>query len=99
MARFDFYRLTGFDGYVLEVQADLMIAFATTVAVPLVPVENAPKPLSRLNPVFVVDNRRVVMQTQAIAAVPRKELGAPIGSLTDHHFEIVAALDMLLSGF
>ena len=99
MARLDVYRLAGFDGYVVEVQADLMATFATTVVVPLVPIGDAPKRLSRLNPVFQIAESRCVMQTQSIAAVPRQELGVRVASLTDQHFEIVAALDMLLSGF
>ena len=99
MARFDIHRIAGFDGYALEVQADLLASFATIVVIPLIPLEKASKPVSRLNPVFRIGGQRYVMQTQAIAAVPRKELGARAGSLTEHHFEIVAALDMLLSGF
>jgi len=99
MARLDLYRLAGLDGYVLEVQADLLAILATAVVVPLLPLEQAPKPISRLNPVFEIGKRPYVMVTQSIAAVPRAELGQAAGALENgRHFEVVNALDMLLSG-
>jgi toxin CcdB len=99
MARLDLYRLPEVDGYVLEVQADLLSTLATAVVVPLLSREDSPTPLGRLNPVFEIDGVPHVMVTQFIAAVPRRELGAPVGSLgANRHVDVTNALDMIFSG-
>lgn len=86
------------DGYVLEVQASLMSRLATTVVAPLLPVEAAPPPMTRLNPVFEIGGTSYAMVTQSLAAVPRRELGAAVGSLnSSKEYEVTNALDMLLS--
>lgn len=99
MARFDLFRIDGVDGYVLEVQANQMVDLATTVVVPLLSTRATSRPLTRLNPTFEIDGERFVMVTQSIGAVPRRELGAPVGSLDHRHGDIMDALDMLLTGY
>ena len=97
MARFDTYRFE--DGYLLDVQADLLDGLNTRMVVPLMPLETAPKPAERLNPLFTIEGSEYVMVTQFMAAVPVRELGRPAGSL-GHAFErIRAALDLLFDGF
>jgi len=97
MARFDTYRLG--DTLLLDVQADLLDGLNSRMVVPLMPLDNAPKPADRLNPVFSIGESDFVMVTQYMAAVPIRELGQPVGSLA-HDFErIRAALDMLFDGF
>lgn len=99
MARLDLYRVSGMTGYALDVQADLMSMFATTVVVPLLPLDSAPRSMTRLNPIFEIGGNRYVMVTQSIAAVSKKELGASVGSLDPGtHYEVTNALDLLLSG-
>jgi toxin CcdB len=99
MARLDLYRLQGMAGYLLDVQADLMSILSTTVVVPLLPLASAPKPITRLNPIFEVNGERYVMVTQSLSAVARKELGAPVGAIDRRHeYDATNALDMLLSG-
>lgn len=95
MARLDLYRVRGVDGLLLDVQADLMSDLATAVVVPLLPLDAAPKPAARLNPVFAVSGERYVMMTQLLASVSRKELGACVGTLDRQHECDVT--DMLLS--
>ena len=99
MARFDVFANEGGEGYLLDVQSDLLGSLNTRVVVPLLPRENAPAPAERLNPVFVIDGIDVVMATQFLAAVPKAELRAKIGSLEEASDEIGAALDMLFLGF
>ncbi len=97
MARFDTYRYE--DGYLLDVQADLLDGLNTRMVVPLMPLDTAPKPADRLNPVFTIEGGEYVMVTQFMAAVPVRELGQPVGSV-GHDFERVrTALDMLFDGF
>jgi toxin CcdB len=100
MARFDVHPMPGGrPGYVLDVQADLLSELATRVVVPRLPAEMAPKPFSDLNPVFEVDGTRLVMMTQAIASIPRRELSQHICSLAAERDSITRALDVLLIGF
>ena len=99
MARFDVYRNPEGSGYLLDVQADLLSDLNTRVVVPLIPAELAPPPATRLNPVFSLEATRVVMVTQFLSAVPLAMLVTPVASLADRDAEILAALDMVLTGF
>jgi toxin CcdB len=99
MARYDFYQNAASDGYLLDVQSDMLEYLDTSVVVPLLPPNIAPLPARRLNPIFRIDGKDHIMVTQFISAVTASELRAAEGNLTRHHDEIVAALDMLFQGF
>jgi len=99
MAKFDVYRRREAPGYLLDCQADLLDMLNTRLVVPLLPPEDAPKPATRLNPVFEVEGRAVVMVTQFASAVTVRELGENVGSLLGEQDAIGLALDMLVSGF
>ncbi|WP_145748823.1 CcdB family protein [Nitrospirillum amazonense] len=99
MAQLDLYRVRGEGGYALEIQADLLSGLKTAAVVPLRPGSSSPGALDRLNPIFTIDGIDYVMVTQFIATIPRKELGPPVGSLNRaHYFDVINALDMLISG-
>jgi len=102
MARFDLYAMPGrgAKGYVLDVQADLLSHLATRTVVPLLPADKAPPPIRGLNPIFTISGQPHVMLTQAIAAMPRKEMGRPIIGLDGTDYDSAShALDILLTGF
>jgi toxin CcdB len=99
VAKFDVWRLRGNGALVLEVQADLLDRLNTRLVVPLMPTEDAPPLMERLNPVFEVEERRVAMVTQFAATVPVRELGERVVSFVGQQDAIGAALDMLVSGF
>jgi toxin CcdB len=99
MAKFDVYRLQSGNGFLLDCQADLLSDLNTRFVVPLLPVEEAPKPAARLNPVFDIQGESYVMVTQFAAAVPASELKIRIMSLGEQSFMIGNALDMLISGY
>lgn len=101
MARFDVYPMPGQgrDGFVLDVQADLLARLRTRVVVPLLPQPKAPPPIRDLNPVFEIDGKPYVMVTQSLASVRTAELQGAIASLDARHDDIVRALDTLLTGF
>ncbi len=99
MARFDVYPNSDGVGFLLDVQADLLSGLNTRVVVPLLPSDRAPRPATRLNPVFDVANRPHVMVTQFLAAIPTSALTPAVASLARHDHAIVGALDMLFSGF
>ena len=98
MAQFDVHRLRSNEGLVLDCQSELLQQLDTRFVAPLIPQEDAPAPAQRLNPTFVIEGRRFVMVTQFAAAAHCNELGEAIASLRDHSFEVVGALDVLITG-
>jgi toxin CcdB len=99
MAKFDVYPLPQGRGYLLDCQADLLSDLNTRFVVPLLPMDDAPKPAARLNPVFEIAGEPHVMVTQFASAVPISELKARSLSLAEHDLVIGNAIDMLFSGF
>ncbi len=99
MARFFVYRNPETDGYLLDVQANILDHLNTRVVVPLLPSSVAPTPAKGLNPVFNVAGEPMVMVTQFMAAVPISLLKVPESSLELFRNEITAALDLLFQGF
>ncbi len=99
MAKFDVHKYRSGDGYLLDVQADLLDHLNTRVVVPLMAKETAPKPARRLNPEFEIEGKPVVMITQFMAAVPKSELGEKVQSLEPRFDDITNALDLVFQGF
>ncbi|PRY74643.1 toxin CcdB [Yoonia maritima] len=99
MPKYDVFPNPSGDGYLLDVQTDLLSDLNTRVVVPLLPPSSAPKPATRLNPVFEFDDRPVVMVTQFMAAVPTGILKSAIGNLDDEFEKVTTAIDMLIQGF
>jgi toxin CcdB len=98
VAQFDVHRLKSGPGLVIDCQSDLLADLNTRFVVPMIPEEDAPRPAQRLNPIFAIANRQHVMLTQFAAAVQLGELGERVESLRDRAFEIMGALDVLLTG-
>ncbi|SCM79733.1 CcdB-like toxin protein [uncultured Pleomorphomonas sp.] len=99
MARFDVFQNPDGNGFLLDVQANLLDGLNTRVVVPLLPASSAPLPARRLNPIFDIEAEPHVMVTQFMAAVPVTLLKAPVASLAGHDVEIGNALDMVFVGF
>lgn len=103
MAQFDVYRNPDVATrrrfpLLLDVQSELLDALATRVVVPLAAANDNTIPIAGLMPMFEIDGRPVVMRTTEIAGVPRKAIGERVGTLAERRHEIVAALDVLISG-
>ena len=99
MAKYEVYPNFDSSGYLLDVQADLLTDLNTRIVVPLMPLDKAPKPAKRLNPVFEIEGKQVMMATQFLAAVPARILKTPAGNLASCIDEISNALDMVFVGF
>ena len=99
MAKYDVYENQDGQGYLLEVQSDLLEGLNTRIVVPLLLQHTAPKPARFLNPIFEVNNQQVVMETHLLAAVPLSILVSPVTELSQQFDEITRALDMLFQGF
>ena len=98
MARFDVYKSGNARGLLLDIQSDLLDKFGSRVVVPLLPAEDM-QSVSRLHPVFVINDERYIMSTHLIFAIPVDRLGAKIGSLAQEDLVITSAVEKLLSGY
>ena len=97
MAKFDYF--ANENGYLLQVQSDLLDGLETIVVVPLIVLKDAHTPIRRLNPAFEIDGELFSMETHFIGTVPASLLKTPSGNLSNHFDEIGNALDMLFYGF
>lgn len=84
--------------YLLIVQSDLLSELDPVAVVPLRRADTMLKPILRLNPILVVEGITVVMMPNAMAGIPRRDLGPVVANLDAHRDTILRALDMLLSG-
>ena len=99
MPKYDVFPNPSGDGYLLDVQTDLLSDLNTRVVVPLLPPSSAPKPATRLNPIFNLEGQPVVMATQFMAAVPNGILKTSVGKLDEELEKVTSAIDMLIQGF
>jgi toxin CcdB len=86
-------------GYVVDIQADLLDMLQTRIVVPLLPIDLAPTPAKRMNPVFEIEGTSYVLVTQYLATVPQSMLKTAVGDLREEAAMIVDAIDFVLQGF
>jgi hypothetical protein len=65
----------------------------------VVPLRADAKPVTELHPAVTVGEARYPLTTHALAGVPRRALGNPVGTLATHRDSFTRALDILLVGF
>lgn len=82
--QFTVYKNPGGDGYLLDLHANVNSHFTTRVVAPLLPIDDVPHYASSLNPVFEIEDTRVVMATQGMASVPSLILKHAVATL-EHH--------------
>ena len=85
--------------FLLDVQNHLFSDLETRVVVPLRPIAAMKgKPLGTLMPVLEIEGDRFVLMTPELAGIMKSELGIPVTRVEQHRFEIIAAIDFLLTG-
>lgn len=105
MPRFDIYRNGGprssTTPYLLDIQSDHLSALNTRVVIPLRLVASFPAVSlpQDLVPVFRIEDKACFLDTPKLAAVPYRELGQALGSLSGQHDLITSALDRLFGAF
>lgn len=83
----------------LDVQSDLVSDLGTRVVVPLCPASAMKGRLMKtLTPVLAVEGKDYVMLTPQLAGVSRAQVGAKVADLAGRRNEIIAALDLLITG-
>ncbi|MEP7155250.1 MAG: CcdB family protein [Betaproteobacteria bacterium] len=103
MAQFDIYRNPNPGSrkhapYVVNLQSDHLVHLATRLCAPIKSVKTSSRPIEGLMPEIEIDGERFLILMQEIAAVPAAVLGARTGSAARHRFQLVSAVDLLISG-
>lgn len=102
MAQFTLYRNTNRHTqsrypFLLDVQNDFLEALKTRLVVPAIKLSEQ-KPIAQLNPVFEFEQQQYLLVVQEMAAIPVTNLGAKVSELETLRGEILAAVDMLITG-
>lgn len=86
--------------FLLDIQSELLSLLDTRVVVPLY-LKSAAKvhPISQLTPVISFQNKILVAMVPELAGVSKRHLGKAVGQLADVRPEMLAALDLLVTGF
>lgn len=85
--------------FLLDIQNDLLSDLETRVVVPLSPVSAMKgRTLRPLMPILDVEGESFVMLTPQMAGIPKSELGDQVARVEHYRFEIIAAIDFLLTG-
>jgi toxin CcdB len=86
--------------FLVDVQSDLLSQLGTRVVVPLYRTDGAClQPITRLTPEVEIEGEACLLMTPQLAGIATRELGTPVGTLNERRSEIVAALDLLITGF
>ena len=83
----------------LDVQSDLLGELSTRVVIPLYQRTILSTPFTKLTPEFEIEGEKFILMTPQLAGISVKDLGEPVGTLARHRTEIIAALDLLITGF
>ncbi len=85
--------------FLLDVQSDLIAELGTRVVVPLYTASAMKgKALKTLTPTFEIAGKQYVMVTPQLAGIAKKQLGIQVAELSAQRDEIIAALDLLITG-
>ena len=104
MAQFDVYRnanpRTRVDiPYLLDIQNNLLHDLDTRVLVPMFRQGSSALSFTRLTPEITFSGERYILMMPMLAGVSRKDLGSPCGDLAQYRNQILAAWNLLLTGF
>lgn len=86
--------------YLLNIQADVLSVLVTRLVVPLRSASaHHDRAITRLHPRVEVLGEPYIAFVSEMAAIPESSLGPVQASLSDYRTEIIAACDLLLTGF
>lgn len=98
MAQFDVHRYKK-GIFLVDVQSDLLDDLETRVVIPLRPLEPGGKPIRILEPIVEWSEGTYFLATSEIVTVGTRELGRKMGNISAMRNDILAATDMLFTGY
>ncbi|WP_233007284.1 CcdB family protein [Rheinheimera faecalis] len=85
--------------YLVDIQSVVLTDLATRIVIPLGRSSAfGGEAMKRLTPMFSFDGEELLLLTPQIASVPEKQLRKPVGSLAHFREQIIAALDLAITG-
>lgn len=104
MAQFDVYEncnpeTSHLFPFLLDVQAEILENIPTRVVIPLLVKSAISKPIPILNPVLEVQDVEVIASTLQLVGVNANILGNKVCSVKEKRDDIIAALDLLFTGY
>lgn len=85
--------------FLLDVQSDLIAELGSRVVVPLYTAAAMKgKTLKTLTPTFEIEGKQYVMTTPQLAGIAKTQLGTQVADLSAQRDDIIAALDLLITG-
>ena len=84
--------------YLLDVQHPLLSSLHSRIVIPLFLAPVSELLIAKLNPVCEIDGQCYALKTQSLAVVPPTQLGAKVLDMSERRYEIIAAIDILISG-
>ncbi|MGY6275785.1 CcdB family protein [Methylomonas sp. MgM2] len=102
MAQFTLYRnanrqTQGRYPFLLDIQSDFLNELKTRLVVPVIKLAEK-KPITRLNPILQWEQQQYLLVVQEMAAIPANNLGVKVTGLEMLRGEILAAVDLLITG-
>lgn len=83
--------------YLLDVQAQLLQSLKTRLIVPASRCLGAAA-IDKLNPTFTLEDQKYLLLTQQMAGIPIANLGEAVADLSFMRDELIAAIDILITG-
>ncbi len=85
--------------YLLDIQSDLLEQIHTTVVVPLGKYSTVKdQGITKLCPIVEIDGIEYAALTQQLAGIDRRLLDAEVTNISNCRSDIIAAVDLILSG-
>ena len=85
--------------YLVDIQSSLLTGLATRIVIPLGKhAAFGGQSMRGLTPEISFDDQQLLLMTPQISSVPEKHLKNPVGTLSHFRDQIVAALDLAVTG-
>ncbi len=85
--------------YILDIQSDHLDVLATRIVVPVQKIRDGDDRITRIHPIVEIAGQRYVAVVSEMAAILARILGPVVATAADARTDIVAAVDLLITGF
>jgi mRNA-degrading endonuclease toxin of MazEF toxin-antitoxin module len=82
---------------VVVLQHESLDDLTTTIVAPLFK-QGEYRVVAGLTPVVSLGRQRLIVAVDRLASMPKRHLGKPVGNVSTAHFDLVRAVDFLISG-
>ncbi len=83
--------------FIVTIQSGIWDQIATRICVPLID-ERFIRPQGRLNPRIIIGRRLLYFHPLEVLTVPARLLRNPVANLEEYRYQIVSALDLMITG-